>query len=36
MIEALNKYGLLKGLSRGLGRIFRCHPFGKFGYDPVD
>ncbi|MFM7458861.1 MAG: membrane protein insertion efficiency factor YidD [bacterium] len=36
MIQALEKYGLLKGLYRGLGRVFRCHPFGKFGYDPVD
>jgi putative membrane protein insertion efficiency factor len=36
MIEALNKYGLVKGLYKGVGRIFRCHPLGKFGYDPVD
>ncbi len=36
MIQALEKHGLLKGLYKGLGRIFRCHPLGKFGYDPVD
>jgi putative membrane protein insertion efficiency factor len=36
MIQALEKYGLLKGLCKGIRRIFRCHPFGKFGYDPVE
>lgn len=36
MIEALNKYGLFKGLYKAIGRIFRCHPLGQFGYDPVD
>lgn len=35
MIESLNEYGLYKGLKLGIKRIFRCHPFGKYGYDPV-
>ena len=35
MIDALNEYGLIKGLILGLKRILRCHPFGKYGYDPV-
>jgi putative membrane protein insertion efficiency factor len=35
MIGSLNKYGVLKGLFLGIKRILRCHPFGKFGYDPV-
>lgn len=35
MIEALQKYGLLKGLFLGTKRILSCHPWGKTGYDPV-
>lgn len=35
MIEALNEYGLFKGLWVGLKRLFRCRPFGKFGIDKL-
>lgn len=35
MVESLNEYGLFKGLKLGIKRILRCHPFGKYGYDPV-
>lgn len=35
MIEAIEKYGLIKGVYLGIKRIFRCNPFGKFGYDPI-
>ncbi len=35
MIDALNEYGCMKGLYLGIKRIFRCNPFGKYGYDPV-
>ncbi len=35
MIESLEIHGLFKGLYLGIKRIFRCHPFGKSGYDPV-
>lgn len=34
-LEALKKYGLLKGGSLALRRIMRCHPWGGSGYDPV-
>lgn len=34
-IEALKKYGPLKGLYLALRRILRCHPWGGHGYDPV-
>jgi putative membrane protein insertion efficiency factor len=33
--EALEKYGLFKGLWLGIKRISKCHPWGKSGYDPV-
>ena len=35
MIEAINLHGVLKGLSLGFKRIFKCHPLGSKGYDPV-
>ncbi|MBQ6285798.1 MAG: membrane protein insertion efficiency factor YidD [Bacilli bacterium] len=34
MKECINEYGY-KGIIIGIKRILRCHPFGKFGYDPV-
>lgn len=34
-IEALRKYGALKGGFLACKRILRCHPFAEGGYDPV-
>ena len=34
-IEAINKYGILKGSTKTIYRILRCNPFNKGGYDPA-
>ena len=34
-IEAVHKYGVLKGGWLAAKRIGRCHPWGGSGYDPV-
>ncbi len=34
-IEALKKYGPLKGLWLTIRRVSKCHPWGGSGYDPV-
>ena len=34
-IEALEKYGAMKGSFLAVKRILRCNPFAKGGYDPV-
>lgn len=35
MIDAINKYGSIKGIKLGLKRLKKCRPGGGFGYDPV-
>ena len=35
MVEALHKYGLVKGGLMGLKRILSCNPWGGHGHDPV-
>jgi putative membrane protein insertion efficiency factor len=35
MMEAVQKYGIFKGIWLGMKRIGRCHPFGGSGFDPV-
>ncbi|MDX2048784.1 MAG: membrane protein insertion efficiency factor YidD [Chitinophagaceae bacterium] len=34
-IEALKRYGPVKGMWLAIKRISRCHPWGGHGYDPV-
>ena len=33
--QAIEKYGVFKGIFLGLVRIIRCNPFSKGGYDPL-
>ena len=34
-IEALEKYGVARGLYLGIKRLSKCHPWGSSGFDPV-
>lgn len=34
-IQALSKYGFLRGSVKAIKRILKCHPFHKGGYDPL-
>lgn len=35
MVQAINEWGVFKGIWLGLKRIFKCHPWGPHGHDPV-
>lgn len=34
-IEAIARYGTIRGVGKGSYRILRCNPWSKGGYDPV-
>ena len=34
-IDAINRYGPLRGSWKSIKRIVRCHPWGGQGYDPA-
>lgn len=33
-VQAVHKYGPLRGACKGMGRLCRCHPWHPGGYDP--
>lgn len=33
-IGAVARYGVIRGVFKGVGRLARCHPFHPGGYDP--
>jgi putative membrane protein insertion efficiency factor len=35
MLEAVEKYGVARGVGKGCRRLLRCHPFHAGGFDPV-
>lgn len=34
-MEAVERYGAVRGTLMAVARLLRCHPFAKGGYDPV-
>jgi uncharacterized protein len=34
-MEAVERYGVVRGGMKAFGRLMRCHPFVHGGYDPV-
>ena len=34
-MQAVQKYGIIKGIYLGIKRILKCNPFSKGGYDPL-
>ena len=34
-LQACETYGVLQGSALGFRRLARCHPWGRYGHDPV-
>ncbi len=34
-MQAIQKYGIIRGCFLGIKRILKCNPFSKGGYDPL-
>ena len=35
MMQAVERHGAVRGISLGLRRLLKCHPFHAGGFDPV-
>ena len=35
-LDAIDKYGILKGVFLAIIRLLKCNPFNNGGYDPVN
>jgi putative membrane protein insertion efficiency factor len=33
--EAIDRYGVARGMMRAAGRLLRCHPLHRGGFDPL-
>lgn len=33
--EAINKFGIIKGIRLSIARLAKCHPYSHGGYDPI-